>query len=259
MLKTAVFVGFIVFSFTFSAVSQEKQTDLQFLGIKGKVKSVQESSLSLVFNGKPIQSPKRSFGNLRSYDVAGNVMEEVDDLLGIKLVYQIVDGFISKKEVVIDEKKASNVMKGILVGKPESMENPPKTIKPDDRFSSRYDDEYDELGRRKLRRVFFSDGSMNSITHYSYDSTGAREKEVYNSFGNKWTSVYSLDRSGNPKSESMKRSNVKDVVDMIERTEYSDYKFDSNGNWIQRKYKSYREYDGKTSVSEGIFYRDIKY
>jgi len=163
------------------------------------------------------------------------------------------------KEVVIDAKKAVNILRTRSVGNAEDMEKPVKTIKPDERFITRFDREYDDNGRRKLRRIFSSDGQMDSITLYDYNAAGLLEKEVYNSYGNKWSHFYTYDKDGNRKENIMKRSNAKGVVDMTDRTVYTDYKFDARGNWIARKYIYYQEYDDALTTSEGFEYRDIKY
>jgi hypothetical protein len=241
-----------------TAFSQKKQTDLEFQRLKGKVKSVQDSRMHLGTKEEPEKSPKRQYYDIESYGLDGNITEELTDR-EVKYVYQFVDGFLSMKEIVIDEKKARMGFRTRAIGNAEDMEKPVKTIKPDERFLTRFDDEYDDSGRRILRRIFFSDGKMDSITRYSYNSAGLLEQEVYNTYGKKWTYFYSYDTKGNLIENKMQRSNVTDVVDMINRTEFSNYKFDAKGNWIERRYKYHSEYDGSSTTSEGIDYRDIKY
>ena len=254
-----ILLGLAIAFLSLTAYSQRKQTDLEFEGLKGKVKSVQSSSMYLGTKDNPVKSPKRNYSDIEFYGLNGNITETLDPERGMKYVYQFVEGFLSVKEVVADRKKAANLNRAKSIGNAEDMEKPVKTIKPDERFLTRYDDEYDADGRRKLRRIFFSDGQMDSITFYSYNSAGLLEKDVYNSYGNKWTHFYSYDPDGNRKDRIMKRSNAEDVVDMTDRTEYSGYKFDAKGNWIERKYINRHEYDGSTTISEGFDYRDIKY
>lgn len=254
-----ILLGFVLFFLSLTVFSQKKQMDLDFEGLKGKVKSVQGSSTYLGTKEEPVKSPKRDYYSIEFYGPDGNIAEDLDSDRGIKYVYQFVDGFWSMKEVVVDKQKAANILRMKSIGNAEDMEKPVKTIKPDERFLTRFDDEYDDNSRRKLRRIFFSDGKMDSITRYDYNSAGLLEKEVYNSYGKKWSYFYSYDASGNLIEKNMKRSDVKDVIDMINRTEYSNYKFDANGNWIERRYKYHSEYDGSSTTSEGIDYRDIKY
>lgn len=242
-----------------TSYAQKKQTDLEFDGIKGKVKSVQGSSMYLGTKDKPVDSPKRKYSDIESYSLSGNIAEELDSERGVKYVYQFVDGFLSMKEVIVDKKKASRIMRATLLGNAEDMEKPVKTLKPDARFITRFDDEFDDKGRLKLRRIFTSDGRMDSITRYGYNSSGLLETEVHNSYGNKWSYFYSYDADGNLKEKTMKRSNSQGVVDMTDRTEYSDYKFDAKGNWIERKYTYHSEYNNSSTTSEGFDYRDIKY
>ncbi len=256
-MKT-VLLFFTVIILSLTVFAQKKQTDLEFEGLKGKVKSVQGSSTYLGTKDKPEKSPKRRYWDVKFYGLDGNITEELTDR-GVKYVYQFADGYLSMKEVVIDAEKASKIMRATFVGDPEAMEKPLKTLKPDERFITRFDDEYDEQCRRKLRRIFFSDGLMDSITHYSYNSDGLLEKELYNSKGNKWTHFYTYDEDGNLKEDTMKRFDVRNVVDMTERREYSGYKFDAKGNWIERRYRNHSEYKGETRTSETIEYRDIKY
>ncbi len=254
-----ILLSFVLVFLSLTAFSQKKQTDLEFQGLKGKVKSVQDSSTHLGTKEEPVKSPQRRYQSIEFYGPDGIITEDLDSDRGIKYVYQFVDGFWSRKEVVIDEKKARMGVRTRAIGNAEDMEKPVKTIKPDERFLTRFDDEYDDSGRRILRRIFFSDGKMDSITRYSYNSAGLLEKEVRNSYGNKWTYFYSYDTKGNLIENKRQRSNVTDVVDMINRTEYSNYKFDAKGNWIERRYKYHSEYDGSATTSEGIDYRDIKY
>lgn len=256
-MKT-ILLFFTLLILSLTVFSQKKQTDLEFDGLKGKVKSVQGSSTYLGTKDKPEKSPKRRYWDVKFYGLDGNITEELTDR-GIKYVYQFADGYLSMKEVVIDAEKASKIMRATSGGDREAMEKPLKTLKPDERFITRFDDEYDEKGRRKLRRIFFSDGLMDSITHYTYNSDGLLEKELYNSKGNKWTHFYTYDEDGNLKEDITKRSDVRNVVDMTERREYSGYKFDIKGNWIERRLKYQSEYEGKTTGSEAIEYRDIKY
>ncbi len=242
-----------------TALSQRKQTDLEFERLEGKVKSVQNSSMYLDTKAKPVKLPERYYYAIKSYGLDGNITEESDPKLGIKYVYQFVDGFLSMKEEVVDKQKAANIMRTQSIGKAENMEKPVKTLKPDERFITRFDDEYDDKGNRKLRRIFFSDGRMDSINFFGYNSAGLLEKNVHNSFGNKWSHFYSYDTDGNRTKDVMKRSNVKDVIDMTDRTEYSGYKFDAEGNWIERKHINHHEYNKSSMTSEGFDYRDIKY
>lgn len=258
-MRKILLITFAIAFLCITSYSQRKQTDLEFEGLKGKVMSVQDSSMYLGTKDKPVKSPKRDYSDIEFYGLDGNITEELDSEQGIKYVYQFVDGFLSVKEVVVNKQKAANRLQGKLIGNAEDMEKPIKILKPDERFLTRYDDEYNDKGYRKLRRIFFSDGQMDSITHYSYESVGLLEKEVYNSYGNKWSYFYFYDKNGNRKEKIMKRSDVKDMVDMTNRTEYSDYKFDAEGNWIERKYIYSSEYDGSSTTSEGFDYRDIKY
>ncbi len=257
-MRTFLLVFAIAVS-SLTAFSQKKQTDLEFEGLKGKVKSVQVSTIYLETKEKPTQSSERRYQSIKSYDLDGDIIEELDSNRGVKHVYQLVDGFWSMKEVVVDKEKARMGVRIGSIGNAEGMEKPVKTIKPDERFITRFEFEYDEKGRRILRRIFFSNGKMDSISHYTYNSAALLEKYVNNSYGDKWTHFYTYDADGNLKEDKMERSDAKDVIDMVTRTEYSDYKFDAKGNWIERKYKYQSEYEGKTTVSEAIEYRDIKY
>lgn len=257
-MKT-ILLGSAIFCLALTGFSQRKQTDLEFDGLRGKVESLQNSSTYFGTKDKPEKSPKRRYGRIRFYGLDGNITEELDSDAGIKYLYEFVDGFLSMKEVVVDEKKAANIMRGRLIGNAEDMEKPLKTIKPDERFTTRFDSEYDNSGRRKVRRIFFSDGKMDSITHYIYNSAGLLETEIYNSYGNKWSYFNAYDTSGNLKEMTMKRSDVRGVIDMINRTKYSNYKFDENGNWIERRYTYQSEDSGSSTISEGVDYRDINY
>lgn len=258
-MKT-ILLSFTLVILSLTAFAQKKQTDLEFEGLKGKVKSVQDSSTYFGTKGEPVKSPKREYSDIVFYNLNGNISEKINPRIGTKGVYQIVDGFLSVKEVVIDQEKAANIFRTRAIGNAEDMEKPVKTLKPDERFITRFDDEYDDIGRRKLRRIFFSDGTMNSITRYSYNSAGLLEKEAHNSYGNTWSYNYSYDTEGLLKERIMKRSKPGGEVDMSDRTEYKDYKFDAKGNWIERKYIYNRQDDdGSATTSEGIDYRDITY
>ncbi len=253
-----ILLSFTIVFLSISAFSQKKQSDLEFEGLKGKVRSVESSTLYLGTKEKPQKSPKREYYRTEVYSLDGKLTEELHPDRGVNYVYEFVDGFLSMKEVVTDKRKA-NGFRTRSIGNAEDMENPVKSIKPDERYITRYDYEYDDNGRRKLRRIFFSDGKMDSITHYSYNAAGLLENEIYNTYGNKWSPFYSYDVDGNRKEQTIKRSNTYDVIDMIERTEYHDYKYDAEGNWTERKHKHHQEYNGSTKISESIEYREIKY
>ena len=258
-MKKILLIAFATVLLSLTSYSQKKQTDLEFEGLRGRVKSVQGSSIYLDTKDKSLKSPKRNYESIISYGLDGNIAETLNPERGLKYVYQFVDGFLSMQEIVVDKQKAANVSRVSSFGNAEDMEKPVKTIKPDERFLTRFDDEYNDKGHRRLRRIFFSDGLLNSITLFSYNSTDLLEKTVYNTYGNKWSHFYSYDKDGNLKIDIMKRSNIKNVVDMTDRTEYSGYKFDAEGNWIERKYINHYNYDNSITTSEGFDYRDIKY
>lgn len=257
MRSLLLFFTLIILSLT--VFSQKKQTDLEFEGLKGKVKSVRRSSMYLGTKDEPVVKPERFYGRIEFYNSDGNLFEEHDPKYGIKYVYQFVDGYLSMKEVLVDRQKDSTIMPEGSAGNAETMEKPVKTLKPDKRFESRFDDEFDEKGRLKLRRIFGSDGNMQSIDHYSYNADGLIETRVHNSYGSKWSYTFSYDAGGNIKEKIMKRSDAENVVDLVNRSEYRDYKFDAQGNWIERRYTLHSESEGETTVTEAMEYRDITY
>jgi len=86
-------LGLVIAILSFTAYSQRKQTDLEFEGLKGKVKSIQDSSMYLGTKDKPVKSPKRDYSDIEVYGLDGNLTESLDPERGIKFVYQFVDSF----------------------------------------------------------------------------------------------------------------------------------------------------------------------
>ena len=133
-----IFLSFTLIILSFTVFSQKKQTNLDFEGLKGKVKTVQGSSTYLGTKDEPVKLPKRDYYQIEFYGLDGNTAEELDSERGIKYVYQFVDGYLSMKEVVVDREKAAKIMRGSFRvaggGMREHLEKPVKTLKPDERF-----------------------------------------------------------------------------------------------------------------------------
>lgn len=105
-------------------------------------------------------------------------------------------------------------------------------IKKDKSFGSKYTYEYDKMGKvAKMCQYTASEKQVDNCTSYKYDKNGRiSEIEIYNSNNSlSRRSVITYDEKGNEK--EIKYYDGKGTF--LEERSYT-YKFDNNGNWIER-------------------------
>lgn len=105
-------------------------------------------------------------------------------------------------------------------------------IKKDKSFGSKYTYEYDKMGKlAKMCQYTASETQVDNCTSYKYDKNGRiSEIEIYNSNNSlSRRSVITYDEKGNEK--EIKYYDGKGTF--LEERSYT-YKFDNNGNWIER-------------------------
>src|SRR5690606_13868160 len=123
--------------------------------------------------------------------------------------------------------------------KVEPIEPGEKITKPDPRFDFKTTYETDENGRVTSKLLYTNTGKLSRKQSFKYDDTELPTKKKLEDSTS--ISSYSLTYDGKRNLiESKRRFESKlSKIETKDRTVYSDYKFDSTGNWIERKVTVY--------------------
>jgi hypothetical protein len=258
-VKHLVLVIFVLVLFS-TVSAQRKVSDKDFEGLIGAVNSVIYGSVSAAEMDKSFWLEKPSVWEVVYYDKEGNLTQTVSLGLTYKCIFKIIDGFKTDKCSDIIEKPKYNGFYSIVVPPEKPIEEPEKLFPPDERFGTKYVYEYDSTGRIKIARYFQNNGRLTNKLTYTYDDKGKISEEISETRSNKFQTIYKYDDKGNKIEELTKSySRVTEKNDYQSKIVYSDYKIDSQGNWIQRKEVYTFESSDKPIVREIINFRTIIY
>lgn len=221
---------------TFSAFAQKKQSDREFEGFRGQVKSVTLKEAELKQSGTAEIEAALQPQKMLTFDTNGNLVsdkaynrgEEFDER-----TYSFIDGeWVVKHEIL-----TKNVLTmGKKPGQPRDM-----------RFSARMKYKHDNQGNRTEMHWLTGDGRLSLKYVYKRESN-RNEVMVYLPDGSlSHGYIEKLDDKGN-------EVEITDVVPNYPprpKTFYTYLEFDSQGNWIKR-----RKTRGESS---SINYRTITY
>lgn len=241
-MKQAFLALLLVSLSTFSVPAQKKQSDREFEGFRGQVKTVIEEKAELKQSGgKAVEAPKKP-RNILTFDADGNlVSDKVYDHLGDEFdmrTYSFLDG----ERVVKHEVLSKSVIR--VTAGPRTQATQPA----DPRYTAKIRYKYDSQGNQTEKAWLYSDGSPG--LRYAYKREGNRSEEmVYRPDGSiSHGSVHKLDDKGNEVETS---SVAVRGYPPFPKTTYTYLEFDSQGNWTKRK-----ESRGDTT---SITYRTITY
>lgn len=204
--------------------AQIKQTDREFEGFKGSVKTVlTETADAKMTSGKLVEKKRRNHKYL-AFRKDGN--------LSVYKLFHWETGelFDTTNYIWVDGGKASviNLGPAAIVG--EAFGD--RTVKPSDpRYDYKYKYKYDEQGRITEEAMWHSEGHLWLRYTYEY-LNGERRELVYDKKGDlnqKYT--YKLDAKGNV-SEWVVYATDSNKIRGWEMYNYLE--FDSNGNWTKR-------------------------
>jgi hypothetical protein len=251
-MKTTLTLLLVLF-IGLNGIAQKKATDRELDGLEGEVKY-----LSNEYSEK--NGAKRTESEY-FYDKDGKLTEILYTASNFKYVYSVIDGFKTFKNVKIKKvNEPENVLRTAPIEEPKPIEKPEKLTAPDERFDFKYVYEYDSLNRIATERHFLNNNKLFRLTKYEYDDKERVRIEKVNDSVALTKFEYKYDKDGN----LIKKLEDRDIkgagFDSKNRTVYSDYKFDIQKNWTQRKStRYYVTYGGKPEVMENYHYRTIKY
>jgi len=248
-MKT-IFTILIISLLFLSANAQKKLTDREFDGLKGKVKSVAWSATDFeTKDGKTIEK-KSGVKYEEQYDENGNISMTLNYIIGDKNIYSIIDGNKTFKSAGIDGFDGS----GISSAKAETDSSKIR----DERYLLMYKYKYDDKKRVTEQTLYSNTGELHSRRIYKYDEKGRiTEKESYNTYNSDKITSRSTMKYDNENNLIEENTNMFVNNRNTSQKIYSNYKFDSQGNWIERSYIF--TFNGKRDDSKTIDHRTIIY
>jgi hypothetical protein len=232
--------------------AQKKMTDREFNGLQGRVKSVyiEDADLEIVKGKTIVKNRAMQFDEL--YDENGNMTQSSMYYMGDRNIFSFIDGEKISKSADFYSPTAS---KAVIVasGKKQSKS-------PDARYDKKYQYEYDTKGRIIEERKYRSDGTLFFKSTYKYNDAGNPVEQVlYSDEKVSENYYYTYDSKGNLIELKFVPTGINGETNItIHR--FKDYKFDAQGNWIQRTQTTvYTDGEGRKKENQSIYYRKIEY
>jgi len=226
-----------------AAISQTSVSDTKLLGLKGQVKSMVEYGEAVSGYAEWVLKEKTRHKDHSFFDKDGNLTETINEQIQTKYLYSKVDGFKTFRTVKLGEPKDSGLRVAPIV-EPKPIEPNEKLTEPDKRFEYRYVYEAAKSGTILIEREFDNRGKLWRKRTYEYNKEGVLTKKIQEDTGRVTTSVFTYDGKGNVveihESDKLKVPGS----DSEERITYTDVKYDSVGNWTERKATRYIQTEG---------------
>lgn len=226
-------------------VGQATVSDAKLERLKGQVKSIVSTSKAISGYADWVLSDKTKYQTTSLYNKEGELIEKIHEGgSNRKYVYSKVDGYKTFKSVELKapEKNPPHVTgRWGSVEKEEPIEPNEKLTEPDKRFDFKYIYEINSSGRVIAERQYGNDGKLFRKRTFDYNKAGILVKETEEDTVARMTYSFTYDANGNVV-EVMKTRDIKGAgTDSKERITYTEFRFDSEGNWIERKVTSYIE------------------
>jgi hypothetical protein len=244
-------------------------TDRQLEGLKGDVKTLNVDGA--VLDGQPgnWKELRRGRAYTISWDKQGHEIERIISAADYPLT-KIVSTYNADQKTQTEKhydlyKSNSQGVKGFVLdpkGKPiKPPPPPPQILSNDGAVTKEITYKSDENGNRSEKLIYEGEGRGLKLTQrrvYVWDTSGKLKEEIrYDGQGNQqFKFVYKYDPQGNEAESVMIEGKNK----ITSRTTYSDYKFDSQGNWISRiNHEDYLNSVDMRIKKTSITYRQITY
>lgn len=233
--------------FAVNVFSQENQTDLQELNLKGKVKSVRSVDYEAVEVSGEVVKGRIVEDNFFAYNEAGSVVEKTkyyaDGTPCEKFIVtydsegRVIEGCMYNSEGKIDFKKVITYdNKGNKLTENESNEKGEVRVKE----SFKYDDKNNLINKDTQ----FFDGNLDAKTVFEYDKKGNLIKQHLYREGSWLTEIYSKRIENGITIKEIQSKSEK------QKKEKKILKYNDKGNVIEES-----EYDAKGNLLERITYK----
>lgn len=223
---------------TVSAFAQRKQSDMEFEGFRGQVKTVTVERAELKQSGEKAVEAGRKLQKMLTFDTDGNLVSDKVYVQGEEFdvrTYSFLDG-----EKVV---KHDVLTKNVIVMKPAPGKQEPR----DPRYSAKIKYKYDSQGNQTERAWVLANGRPY-LRYVSKREGNRKEMMVYRDDGSlSHGYVQTLDDKGN----ELDSTDVRPNYPPHEKTTYTYLEFDSQGNWTKRKQTR--------GDSSSMIYRTITY
>jgi len=239
--------------FALSVFGQQKMSDRDVDGLKGKVKSITTVREIIESKNYADNTLKKLKDKVESYELSGTLTETIDYEYNSKDIYTIIDGDLTQKYSQLVKKETFKV--GRLSSQPEPKPTQPK----DERYDLKYKFKFNDKGRRIETLMYGNTGILWGKIEYKYDEKGILIEELRYSEGGDLNEqyTYKYDASGNLTETKLELHRPeKNIISFLK---YSNYKLDSQGNWIEQTVTSLGEFQGKELKTVSKHSRKIEY
>ena len=244
----------LILLLTTPAFAQKKITDAKLEGLKGNVKSVVTETVDLQEqNGKSVEVP-RVLESQYDFDENGNRTQVLSYLFNDKSTYALVDGEKTYKSSHIKEDKKPLLATTISGG---TSDNNSKARDP--RYSIKLKYDYDSAKRILEVKIYLNDGKFVGRNVYKFDEKGfLKQEDGYGEILQDRKIIYKYDAAGVEIEHEYTSVQVRGAGGTMYFV-FTDYKFDAEGNWIQRTQNFSYEKGINSKVKRTVYYRKISY
>lgn len=248
ILQHSLFLAVLVLALSITTFSQVKVSDAKLEGLKGPVKKVVQTDKAVSGYAEWVLKDTTKYQTTYLFNKDGELTESIHEGgSNSRLVYTKVDGFKTFKSFELKGPENGQMRVTGTWGSPEKekpIEPHEKLTEPDKRFDHRFVYETDGSGRVISERQYGNDGKLFRKKTFKYDQTGLLTNEIEENTVARMTYSYKYDDKGN-EIEVFKTRDIKGAgSDSKERIVHSEMKFDSVGNWTERKTSRYTETEG---------------
>jgi YD repeat-containing protein len=232
-------------SFSYAAVSQANVSDTKLEGLKGQVKSLVSTSKSISGYAEWVLKDKTKYQSTYLFNRKGDLTESTHEGgSNTKYVYSKIDGYKTFKMIQLKTPENNGNRFAVLGAKEEEPIEPnEKLTEPDKRFDFKYVYETDNSGRMVSERQYQNNGKLFRKRTYEYNKAGVLTKETEEDTIARMTYSFTYDDKGNVVEVNKTRDIKGPGSDSKERITYTEFKFDSVGNWTERKSTRYSRTD----------------
>lgn len=241
----------LLLSLSVMASAQKQQSDREFAGLRGSVKTVRTEAAELTTVDGKLLEGKRETKSVANYDEAGNLtkVERYEDGTPLETdTYFSLDGDRAFKTEVLRKSSRGGINSGTGRGINGGTAPFKPDAKPDPRFTLKFKYKFDAQGNRIEETRIDNRGEATFHYVYKYDAQGHRVADI---IGTTNANTYKVDDKGNVTEISRRGPGLKFF--------YTYHEFDNKGNWTKRTGKLVSTYNGETRESSDVYYRTLTY